>query len=115
VCYPVRGQVSFKGRPLAEAMVVLHRVGGDVEGHQKPIAYTGADGKFLLTTYQSGDGAPPGDYAITVELRARQTVGEEVVRSGPSILPPKYAKPESSSFKFSVAEGENAIPPIVLN
>jgi hypothetical protein len=112
VCYPVRGQVSYKGKPLAEAMVVMHRLGGDVEGKQKPMAYTSANGEFAVTTLQPGDGAPPGDYAVTVELRAVQTGGEEPVRNGPNVLPAKYAKPANSNIKFAVKEGENQIPAI---
>lgn len=114
VCYPVAGRVTLKGRPIAEAMVVLHRVGGDVEGHQKPMAYTGADGAFQLTTIKHNDGAPVGDYAITIELRAPKTVGEETVRSGPNLLPAQYAKPERSNLKYSVVAGDNQIPAIEL-
>jgi len=112
VCAPVKGAVTRGGKPLAEAMVVLHRVGGDVEGHQKPMAYTDTSGNFILTTFKHNDGAPPGDYAITVELRALQTIGEETTRTGPNTLPPKYAKPESSGIKYTVVDGDNQIPPI---
>jgi hypothetical protein len=101
-----------KGKPLAESVVVLHRIGGDVEGNQKPMAIAKPDGTFELTTYHSGDGAPPGEYAITVELRGLVTGGEEPVRTGPNTLPAKYAKPESSGLKCTVVEGENEIPAI---
>jgi hypothetical protein len=110
VCSPVHGKVTSKGKPLAEAMVVLHRIGGNVEGNQKPIAYTAADGSFSLTTFKQNDGAPPGEYAITVELRALQTGGEEPVRNGANTLPPQYAKPNTSTLKYTVVEGENQIP-----
>ena len=113
-CFPVRGQVSYKGKPVAEATVVLHRAGGDVEGNQKPIAFTAADGTFALSTTSKGDGAPPGDYAITIELRAPQAIGEEVVRNGAHMLPVKYSRPDSSGHKFTVEAGENVIPPINL-
>ena len=112
VCYPVQGKVTSNGKPLADAMVVLHRIGGDVEGNQKPVAYAGADGSFSLTTFNQNDGAPPGEYAITVELRALQMGGEEPVRSGPNTLPPQYAKPGTSKLKYTVVEGENQIPAI---
>jgi hypothetical protein len=114
LCYPVHGKVSFKGKPLGESVVVFHRVGGDVEGNQKPMAITKADGTFELTTYSTGDGAPPGEYAITVERRALTTGGEEAVRNGPNTLPPKYASPQSTDIKFTIIEGENEIPPIAL-
>lgn len=114
VCHPVHGKVTSKGKPLAEAMVVMHRVGGDVAGNQKPMAIAKSDGTFDLTTYHAGDGAPPGDYAITVELRAITTGGEEPTRNGPNTLPAKYAKPASSGIKYTVVDGDNQIPAIDL-
>lgn len=115
VCLPVSGKVSYKGKPLAEAMVVLHPLDGSVEGDHKPIARSAADGTFSLTTFKDNDGAPPGQYGITVELRAPQTIGEEVVRNGAHLLPVKYSKPETSGLKFAVElQGSNEIPPINL-
>ena len=112
VCHPVHGTVTSKGKPLPEARVVLHSLGGSVAGNQKPTAITKSDGTFDLTTYHAGDGAPVGEYAITVDLRALQTGGEEPVRSGPNTLPAKYAKSDSSGVKYTVVEGENQIPTI---
>jgi hypothetical protein len=114
LCYPVHGKVTLKGRPLAEAVIVLHRMGRDVEGNQKPLAYSDAAGNFSFTTFNQNDGAPPGEYAITVELRALEMRGEEPVRSGPNTLPPKYAKANTSGLKCTIVEGENQIPPIEI-
>jgi hypothetical protein len=113
-CAPVQGSVKYKSKPLAEAIVVLHRIGGDVEGNQKPMATTDASGNFTLTTFHQNDGAPPGEYAITVELRAPQMAGEEMTRSGPNLLPPRYARPETSPVKYTVVEGDNVIPVIEI-
>jgi hypothetical protein len=114
VCAPVKGSVTYRGKPLVEAMVVFHRLGGDVEGNHKPMATTDAGGNFTLTTFKQNDGAPPGEYQITVEQRALVTGGEEPTRSGPNVLPPKYAKPATSGFKFTVTEGENQAPALVV-
>jgi hypothetical protein len=114
LCYPVRGQVSFEGKPVAEAMVVLHPLAGSVEGGQKPIATTDADGRFAMTTYRTGDGAPPGEYAITVELRATRMAGEELVRDGRNLLPARYAQPEKSGLRCSVLDGDVELPAIHL-
>jgi hypothetical protein len=115
ICHPVHGKVTSKGKPLAEAMVLLHRKSGDVEGNQKPMAIARADGAFDLTTYRPGDGAPLGEYTITVELPALQKGGEEPVRNGPNTLPLKFSKPSTSPLKYTVVEGENEIPPININ
>lgn len=76
------------------------------------MAFTDATGTFTLTTHTHNDGAPTGEYAITVELRALTTGGEEPVRNGPNTLPAKYAKPQTSGFKYTVVDGDNQIPPI---
>lgn len=110
--FPVHGQVLQAGQPVAEAIVTLHPNAPSPDLRQRPIAYSDAQGRFSLTTFQTGDGAPAGEYAVTVELRAPRTVGEEVVRDGRNLLPDRYSKPESSKLTFSVTEGKNEIPPI---
>jgi hypothetical protein len=79
------------------------------------MAYTDANGDFALTTFSHNDGAPPGEYAITVELRAPEMVGEEVMRNGPNLLPARYSKPETSGLKTTVVDGDNAIQPIEIS
>lgn len=113
-CFPVHGQVLRAGKPLPDAVVMLHPVSVAAEVPQKPVAYTDAEGRFGLTTYNSSDGAPAGQYAVTVELRAPRLVGEETVRDGRNLLPVRYSKPETSKLTATVAEGENVMPPIDL-
>lgn len=113
-CFPVHGTVLLDEKPLAEAMIVLHPAGGDMEGKQKPVAYSDAAGRFAVSTRVLGDGAPPGEYSITVELRAPQTLGEETVRNGPNLLPSRYAQPVTSGLRCTVANSENELPPIDL-
>lgn len=113
VCHPVRGQVRWNGQPLAEALVIFHPpLGGPAVS--KPFAHTDSLGNFSLTTLQSGDGAPAGEYAITVELRELRLVGEEAVRDGGNLLPARYASPEESSLRHVVVEGENIVPPLEI-
>ena len=113
VCHPVRGQVRWNGQPLAEALVVFHPpVGGPAIS--KPFAQTDSQGKFSLTTLQSGDGAPAGEYAITVELRELRQVGEEAVRDGRNLLPARFASPQESGLHHVVVVGENVVPPLEI-
>lgn len=112
--FPVRGQVTFRGVPLAEAQVVFHCVDGSPQTANKPMAFTDSDGRFHLTSMKSRDGAPPGEYAITVELRDLVVVGEEKVRNGRSLLPERYRVPEKSGLRFRVEKGENETPRIDL-
>ena len=110
--YPVSGQVLQSGKPIADAIITLHPSSPSPDVTQCPIAYSDAEGRFSMTTFETGDGAPAGDYSVTVELRAPRTVGEEVVRDGRNMLPIRYSRPESSKLTVQVTEGDNVIPPI---
>ena len=114
-CAPVHGQVLMAGKPLVEAMVVFHPLDARAAGAPKPVAYSDAEGRFALTTLQTGDGAPPGRYVVTVELRAARQIGEEMVRDGRNLLPPQYADPQRTPLKYDVATGANELPAIQIN
>src|SRR5207302_444447 len=69
--YPVHGRVLFEGAPIANAQVVLHPLAEDKAHPVRPTGRAAPDGSLTLTTYTAGDGAPEGEYAVTVELRRR--------------------------------------------
>src|SRR5262245_17612873 len=98
---PVRGQVLYRGGPVVEALVVFHPHHGQYAG-RKPLAYTDSQGRFSLTTLKADDGAVPGSYTITVELRERVLVGEDWTRDGRHLLPTFYSRPESSGLRHEV-------------
>ncbi len=111
-CHPVEGKIVYQNQPLAEAMVVFHPLTPPIEKTPQPVATTNAEGRFVMTTLRSGDGAPAGEYAITIELREPRLVGEEVVRDGPNLLPPKYASPAETPLRHKVVPGKNEVPDI---
>ena len=113
-CQPVRGEVRWNGQPLAEAQVIFHPQFVAAENFPKPIGQTDAQGSFRLSTFQADDGAPAGEYLITVELRDLRQVGEETVRDGPNLLPPRFARPQESGLRFTVLDGENVVPPLEI-
>ena len=114
-CHPVEGKVLYQNQPLAEAMVVFHPLVPPAEKIPQPIGNTNAEGRFVMTTLKSGDGAPIGEYAITIELREPRQIGEEVVRDGPNLLPPKYASPKDTPLRHTVVPGKNEVPGIKLS
>src|SRR5262245_15325321 len=65
---PLTGHVSFDGQPAAGATVIFHPLEAPADA-PRPTATVGTDGTFTLGTYQPGDGAPAGEYAVTVEWR----------------------------------------------
>jgi hypothetical protein len=65
--YPVYGKVLYKGEPAVGATVYFHREGG---GDPIPMGVVEADGSFQLSS-DAGYGAPPGQYRVLIEWRAK--------------------------------------------
>ena len=109
---PVRGQILVDGQPAAQAQVLFHpAAGGKDEPH--PSGHTDDQGYFHLTSYTKGDGAPEGNYVVTVTwFRVFGGGGQEVVRY--NVLPPHYANPQSSQLQVTVAKGNNELTPLQL-
>lgn len=113
-CFPVRGTVIHDGKPLAEVMVVLHPLTPPTDPFPLPLGYTDGQGKFQLQTLNPGDGAPAGEYAITLELRELRRSGEEMTRDGKNLLPSRYATPKTTPLRVTVVEGPNEVPAIAV-
>ena len=110
--YPVAGTVRVNGKPATSALVTFH----SLDGSARPTGRVAEDGTFALTTREGADGAPVGEYRVTVvwtEAVARKRAvsdGDDVpVRS---LLPAAYSKPESTPLKATVKAGANE--PIVF-
>jgi hypothetical protein len=110
--FPVSGTVSFQGKPIPGAFVALHPKAAQ-ENVPSPRASIGADGALKVSTYDGGDGAPEGEYVVTVEWYKPIKNGADVI-SGPNVIPKKYASPQTSDITIRVATQENTIPPIKL-
>lgn len=130
--YPVSGTVTQKGKPLEGAIVAF-----TPEADGRPASgTTDSSGKYVLTTLVSGDGAVPGSYNISIAkydqkatLPAKSESGKpadpnDITNEYPedynelqaseiaaaisrNLLPAKYANPNSSGLKATVAEQEN--------
>jgi len=109
--YPVQGQVNFEGRPLPSAFVVFHPVGESDGDSVRPVGQGDRAGSFNLTTYTKHDGAPAGQYAVTVEYRPPPLDDGKPVKD---ILPARYAKPDSSGLRVEIVEGNNELAPFEL-
>lgn len=63
---PVTGVVTMDGEPVTEGRIEFFPQSG-----RPASGVIRSDGRYSLTTYESGDGAKPGEYVVTVT--ARQT------------------------------------------
>jgi len=110
--HPTAGRLlTAAGKPAAGATVSFHPVGRAEALPFTPFGDVDADGNFRLTSYQSGDGAPAGDYDVTVSWRTASPEGEAI---GPDRLKGKYANPKKPLCRATVREGENRLEPFHL-
>ena len=101
---PYEGEVKINGKPISGATVIFH---AKKTGEQfvLPSGTTDGSGKFRLTSNKEFDGAPEGDYAVTITwvkpvLNAVKSLdGDETVRN---FLPAYLANPQTSGLVASV-------------
>jgi hypothetical protein len=110
--HPALGKITFKGQPIPGAMVTLHpkTATADVP---KPHANVDKNGEFALSTFNGGDGAPEGEYVLTVVWYKPIKNGPDI-QAGPNVIPPKYSRPETSDLQIKIAAGQNDLQTIQL-
>jgi hypothetical protein len=115
--FPVKGKVTdADGKPAVGAQVIFHRVNSDPNDKEtiSAVGTTDQSGEYTLTTYNKDDGAPEGDYTVTVTWPAeKKTPGPGL---GPDRLNGQYANVASSQIKRKVSKsGPNEMEPIKVS
>ena len=111
--YPVHGEVRVAGQAPTHAMVTFHPVAGDSQGAVHPTGQVDEKGRFTLTSYASGDGAPAGEYRVTVAWFLWS--GRPGDDSPPAnYLPARYARPETTPLHAVVRKGVVDLQPFVV-
>ena len=119
---PVSGTVTHNGEAVDGATVAFQSAGGS----RGAVGVTDAGGKYTLTTFESGDGAVPGEYQVKIfkyKVEISEAVadtdsedyvppaegeGEEEAAEPENLLPPIYADPTTSGLTATVSEsGDN--------
>lgn len=102
---PVRGYVYVDGTPAAGASIGFHlKMPNSTSIRLVADALIEGDGSYVLSSSQAFDGAPMGDYLVTLACDGRFAVSG----NKPNIeLPEKYAKPATSGLTASVKTGQN--------
>ena len=106
--HPVTGKVIFEGSPLSRAYVTFHTF--DPKDAKKTSrlgdALAEADGTFQMSTYKAFDGAPEGEYKVTIVLR--EPFFEPSGKLGENRLPAKYATVSATELTAKVKAGSNS-------
>jgi hypothetical protein len=106
--YPVHGRVTVDGKPTAGIYVFLNPAQQPSTHGIFPNAITNGDGEFWISTYDSEDGAPLGEYIVTAKWPKGE--GLQVHSESPDRLRGRYADPAKSTFKVTVQEAKRVKP-----
>ncbi|HSQ57587.1 MAG TPA: metallophosphoesterase [Gemmata sp.] len=103
--HPVEGKLLVDGQPLAGATVTLYTYNPKSERYNSVCdGRTDANGRFQVTTYFRFDGAPAGEYTVTVIKRDKPAAPGAAAKN---LLPEKYSTPATTPLKVTVKEGAN--------
>jgi hypothetical protein len=111
--YPVHGEVRVNGQAPVHAQVGFFPVNDAGPDVVRPIGQVDEQGQFTLTSYAKGDGAPEGEYRVTVAwyLASRRPNDD----SPPlNYLPASYARPDSTPLHAVVSKGGVQLQPFEL-
>ena len=105
--YPVSGRVqTTDGESASYVRVTLHSSELVSEGDPfRPSAMTDDDGTFQLTTYETDDGAPQGNYAVTFRwAKPQKTLFDPIPKDR---LRNRFALPTENSLRCTIIEAES--------
>ncbi|HEY1188342.1 MAG TPA: metallophosphoesterase [Gemmata sp.] len=107
--FPVSGKLKLDGKPLPGATVAFHSFNKTTEKYAYVCdGLTDASGRFVVTTYAKFDGAPAGEFVVTVSKSAKGGFNDEET-GGKTVLPEKYATPATSPLKVTIKDGANDV------
>lgn len=111
--HPVRGQLFVGDKPAIGAFVLFIPVNEPATDQDpRPRATVDAEGFFKLSTYGAEDGAPPGDYLVTVTWPGG--VLPDGREEPEDKLNGRYSVPSRAAARVTVNKGKNELEPIRL-
>ncbi len=113
--YPVKGKVIVDGKPVEGALLTMYAKSSEPKLQQAVTATTKSDGSYAVGTYEPEDGAPAGEYTVTI-FHFPPDAQAIMMRTGvvPNLLPAQYSDPMKSSLTIEVKEQANEIAPFKL-
>jgi hypothetical protein len=118
--FPVSGSVLVDGKAAKGAVIMFHPL--PISDGRFDIVRSrgtvGEDGSFKLSTYKTDDGAPEGDYAVTVYWPGKRA-GKKAADDEGTDLPPdqlglRFNNPKTTTLKASVKAPETRLEPFQI-
>ena len=105
-CHPASGSLFIGGKPAKGATIIFvpknEPAGSKIP---RPRGTVGDDGSFQVTTFDPADGAPPGEYGLTVIWPGNDQDDQ---------LNGRYSLPDKAGKTLKVVEGKNDFGAIKL-
>jgi hypothetical protein len=108
--FPVEGRFTVNGKPAGGALVSFIPLAAPAEGRRAIPSQARADdsGAFKLTTFHTADGAPEGDYKVTIYWSApgpaaATSANDDDAVLGPDQLRGRFASADKSNLRAHVA------------
>ena len=119
--FPASGKILYLGKPLAGVILIFHST--DVNQKIKSQATPDDDGKFVATTFKTADGAPEGDYTITLVVPSNESdstredaaTERQFRKERPVRFPSKYQNPATSPLKVKVTKNQPDLGILEIN
>jgi hypothetical protein len=102
--FPVTGSVLVDGEPVEGLAVFCTNVAGlDKQHPTQSSCFTKKDGSFEIGTYESKDGVPEGEYALTFRWGAWNLLSHSYEGDK---LDGRYSDPKAPFTSFTVKQGQ---------
>jgi hypothetical protein len=111
--HPVSGKVLFQEQPATGALVTFVPTSNTDPKAPRPTATVDKNGNFKLTTRLSYDGAPAGQYAVTIIYLSPEKMVDDQ-NAGPDLLEGRYANPATTPLRATIKAGKNELEPFNL-
>lgn len=108
--FPVQGRLMVGGQPAFGAHLAFHAV--DQRLISRPVAIAQRDGSFRVMTHSVADGAPAGDYVVTVFWRDPSIPDDECECHDllqHDLLAGQYVTPDKSPLRATVRRENNEL------
>jgi hypothetical protein len=114
--FPVTGKLLVNGQPAEGASVIFYPQSPDSDGKKMPVpgGTTDANGNYQLTSYESGDGAPAGEYNVAIIWYEPPSPNSAGPSEQQDRLRGRYANPQTSRLTARVEQGGGELPPFEL-
>lgn len=110
----VSGSVTYKGKPAVGVRIKFHPQFNMGKLEFIPYGETGVDGKYVLSTGKAGNGAPKGEYLVTLEMPYIDADPQDGLETEMDRLKGAYNDPYKNDWTVILGDGENVIDPFEI-